>query len=236
MRASRSSGRETDERREPQSGEGLERLAPADRAAELCREQTRPLGRVVVHVGVDVGDDAHLGREERHLGQGLAEVGARSPHQGSVERPGDLNRQHTLRSQRPGELAGQGHGVGSAGDDDLARRVVVGHPHVALRPHASGFGVVVSDAEQGGHRSRRLLPGASHGLAPSDDEPDPVLEAEGTAGHERGVLTEAVAGARSRCETDPFDRVEDDETEDGGGQLRVLGLGQLLNRRFQEES
>ena len=64
----------------------------------------------------------------------------------------------------------------------------------------------------------------------------PVLEPEGTAGHERGVLAEAVAGASGGCEADPFDRVEDDETEDGRGQLGVLGLGQLLNRCFQEEA
>ncbi len=55
------------------AGQGLEGLAPADRAAQLGREQARPLGRVGVDPGVDVGHDRHLGGEERGVAQGLAQ-------------------------------------------------------------------------------------------------------------------------------------------------------------------
>ena len=189
-------GPELDERGEPQAGEGLERLAPAHRAAQLGGEQPRPLGRVVVHVRVHVGHDADLGGQEGDLGQRLAQVGARALHQGRVEGAGDLDRHDPLGTQALGQLAGQGDRVGRPGDHDLSRRVVVGHPHVALGAHAGRLGVVVRDAEERGHGPRRLLPGARHGLAAGDHQLDPVLEAEGAAGDQRGVLAQAVARRR----------------------------------------
>ena len=63
---------------------------------------------------------------------------------------------------------------------------------------------------------------------------DPVLEAEGAAGDERGVLAEAVAGAGGRREADPLDGVEHDQAEHGRGELGVLGLRELLDRRVEE--
>ena len=156
-------------------------------------------------------------------------------HQGRVEGARDLDRHHPLGPQALGELAGHGDRLGRARDHDLSGRVVVGHPDVALGAHARGLGVVVGDAQQRGHRPRRLLAGAGHGLAPRDHEPDPVLEAEGAAGDERGVLAQAVAGAGGRREADPLDRVEHDQAEHGGGQLGVLGLGQLLDRGVEQE-
>ena len=154
---------------------------------------------------------------------------------GRVERARYLNGHDPLGAEPLRQLAGQGHGFGGARDDDLAGRVVVGHPDVALGAHAGRLGVVVRDAEERGHRPRSLLAGARHGLAASDHQADPVLEAEGAAGHQRRVLAETVAGAGGRREADPLHRVEHNEAEHGGGQLRVLGLGQLLDRGAQEE-
>ncbi len=79
------SGPELDQGGEPETGERLERLAPPHGAAELGREQAGPVGRVVVHPGIDVGHDAHLGRAERDVRQRLAERGARPLHEGRVE-------------------------------------------------------------------------------------------------------------------------------------------------------
>ena len=89
--------------------------------------------------------------------------------------------------------------------------------------------------EQGGHGPGCLLAGPRHGLAAGHDELDPVLEAQGAAGHECGVLAQAVPGAGRRCESDALHRIEDDQAEHRGGQLGVLGPGQLLNGRVQQE-
>ena len=152
-----------------------------------------------------------------------------------MEGAGDLNGHDPLRSQLLRQLTGHRDGLRGAGDHDLARGVVVRHPDVALGPLAGRFGVVVGDAEEGGHRPRRLLAGPSHRLTTGDDELYPVLEAEGTAGHESGVLAETVPGARCRRESGPFHGVEHHEAEDRGRQLGVLRLGELLNRRFEEQ-
>ncbi len=147
----------------------------------------------------------------------------------------DLNRHDPLGPEALRQLAGEGDGVGSAGDHHLPRRVVVGDPDVALGAHAGRLGVVVGDAEEGRHRPRRLLAGTGHGLAARHHQLDPVLEAESAAGDERGVLAQAVTGAGGGREPDALDRVEHDQAEHGRGQLRVLGLGQFLNRGVQEE-
>ena len=223
------------ERGQAQAGEGLERLAPAHRAAELGREQARPVGRVVVDMGVHVGHDTHLGRQERDPGEGLAQVGACPLHERRVERTGDLDRHDALGAEALGQFAGLGDRFDRAGDHDLTRCVVVGDPDVAFGTHAGRLCVVVGDAEQGGHRPGCLLTGACHRLAVGDHELDPVIEAQGTAGDERGVLAQAVAGAGRRRQSDALDRVEDDQAQHCRGQLGVLRLGELFNGRVQQQ-
>ena len=79
-------GTELDERRRAEAVQRLERLAPADRAAELGGQQARPLRRVVVDAGVDVGDDRDLRREEDRVAERLAQGGPGRGHQRRMER------------------------------------------------------------------------------------------------------------------------------------------------------
>ena len=115
-----------------------------------------------------------------------------------------------------------------AGDDDLARGVVVGHPHLAFGPLAGGLDGVVVGAQHRRHGAGVLLGGVVHGLAPLGDEAQALLEAERAAGGQGGVLAQAVAGAQRGLDADALDGVEDDEAEDEGRQLGVGGGGELV--------
>ena len=229
--AQHAAGPELDEGREPEAGEGLERLAPAHRAAQLGREQPGPLGGVVVHVRVHVGHHADLGGQEGHLGQRLAQVGPGALHQGRVEGARDLNRHDALRPRGPWPARRPGRPLrrcrrsrpGRARCSWPPRR----RPRRACRPprrrRRRCRAARPSSPEPPRRRGPWPRPGRPPGWIPS-------LEAEGAAGDQRGVLAEAVAGAGGRGEPDPLHRVEHDQAEHGRGQLRVLGLGQLLDR------
>ena len=97
--------------------------------------------------------------------------------------------------------AGGGDALGRAGDHDLAGRVEVGDPHVAVGPPAGDLDLVVVEAEDRGHRARAVAAGVVHRLGPLGDEAHALVEAERAGGGERGVLAEAVAGAErsARC-------------------------------------
>ncbi len=71
-------------------------------------------------------------------------------------------------------------------------------------------------------------PRATTSRIPSSKPRDPLAT-------ERGVLAEAVAGAGGRREPDALDGIEHDEAEDGGGQLGVLGLRQLLDGSVEQQ-
>jgi hypothetical protein len=92
-----------------------------------------------------------------------------------------------------------------------------------------------ADAEEGGHGAGRLLAGPGHRLAAGHDQLDPVLEAEGATGDQRRVLAQAVSGTGGGGQSDALDGVEDHQAEHRGGQLRVLGFSQLLNRGPEEQ-
>ena len=62
-----------------------------------------------------------------------------------------------------------------------------------------------------------------------------MLEGQCPAGHQGGVLAQAVAGTGGRGEADPLDGIEDDQAEHRGGQLGVGRLGELLHRGTEEE-
>ena len=81
-------GPELDEGGPAEAGQGLERLAPPHRAAQLGREEPRPLGRVDVDAGVDVRDHRDLGRAEHRVAERLAQGRrGRRPSAGCGRRP-----------------------------------------------------------------------------------------------------------------------------------------------------
>ena len=219
----------------PQPGHRLEGLAPADRTAQLGREQAGPFSRVAVGAGVDVGHHRDLGSHERGVADGLAQGRAGRRHERGVKGARDRDGQDLSGTHLPGDDGHGGHGVGGPGDDHLSRRVVVRHPDVAFGPLAGGRRVVVGDPEQGGHRPGMVLAGPGHGLAPGDDESEPVFEGHGTAGHQAGVLAQAVPGAGRRREAEALDGVEHDQALGEGRQLGVGRRGQLLHGRLDEE-
>ena len=77
--------------------------------------------------------------------------------------------------------------------------------------------------------------GPGHGIAPGHHEADAVLEGQCPAGHQGGVLAQAVAGTGGRGETDPLDGIEDDQAEHRRGQLGVGRLGELLHLGMEEK-
>ena len=114
--------------------------------------------------------------------------------------------------------------------------VVVGHPHLALGALAGGVDGVVVGAHHRRHRPGVFLGGVVHGLAPLDHEPHALLEAEGAAGGQGGVLAQAVARAQPGLDADPLDGVEDDEAQDEGGELGVGAEGELVLVDVEEQA
>ena len=172
--------------------------------ADSSRGHSRPAR---VDAGVDVGDDRDLRRVEvvspsalRRRSRAAAMSGVwKAPPTGigqDLRAPISLAMRHDL-----------GHRVDRAGDDDLARRVVVGDPDVALGERGRrSFDVVVVHAEHGGHRARVRPRRPAAWRAPLGHEPEGVLVVEGAGGHEGGVLAEAVAGASRRARGRPARR------------------------------
>ncbi len=190
-------GADLDQGGDPQSGQRLHRLAPSDRAAQLGRQQPRPLGRVDVDAGIDVRDHRDLGGEEHRVAEGLAQRRPCRRHQRGVEGPGHRKGHDPSGSVVLGDLAQGGDGVGGAGHHHLARRVEVGHPHVALDAlaEATSARCVVGDAQEGGHGPGGVLARSGHGVPASHHQLGAVAVAEGAGRHQCGVLAQGVAGA-----------------------------------------
>ena len=142
--------------------------------------------------------------------------------------PATGNRDDLAGPELLGDGARPGHGLDGPGDDDLAGRVVVGHPHLALGALAGGVDGVVVGAHHRRHGPGVLLGRVVHGLAPLDHEPHALVEAEGAAGGQGGVLAQAVARAHGGLDADALDGVEDDEAEHERGQLGVGAEGELV--------
>ena len=166
----------------------------------------------------------------------LAQALASRRHERRVERSADRERQDPLRAERAGEVGDALEGLGGAGDDDLAGRVEVGDPGLALGTLARGLDVVVFEAEDGDHRPGALLGGVLHRGAALGDEAQPVLEGERAGRDEGGVLAEAVPGGGRRLEAEALGGVEDDEAGHEGGELGVGGPGQRLLVGVEEQS
>ena len=213
----------------------MEDLAPADGGAELGGEEVLPLGRGGVGPGVDVGQDRQLGVAEVGFGQRLAQAFPGRGHERGVEGPADLEGKDPAGPQLLGVPAGRLDGFRGAGDDHLARRVVVGQPHVAVGGGAGHGDVVVVQGDDRRHGPGPLAGGDLHGLAPLGDQADAIGEGHHTGRGEGGVLTQAVAGDAGGIHAEALHGVEDDEAHDVGGELGVAGLPQLVGIGSQQQ-
>ena len=85
-----------------------------------------------------------------------------------------------------------------------------------------------------------MVPGRSSAascmaVAPLDDQGGAVGEREGPGGHQGGVLTQAVAGAGARGESQALHGVEHDQARHEGGELGVGREGELLHGGVEEQ-
>ena len=130
---------------------------------------------------------------------------------------------------------GCGDAFGRTGDDDLARGVVVGDPHVGVGPPAGDIDLLVVEAEYRGHRARVLEPSIMHRIGAGDDEANAVVEAERPSGGQGGVLAKAVPCAVARFDAEPFGGIEDHQARHEGRQLSVAGIAQLVGVGVEEQ-
>ena len=127
------------------------------------------------------------------------------------------------------------HTLRRAGDDDLARRIEVGDPHIAVGAPAGNLDLVVVEPEHRCHGAGVLDSGLMHGVCAFDDQTHTLVEAQCARCRQRGVLAEAVARAEARLETETFCRVEHHQARHERRQLRVAGVAQLVGVGIEQE-
>ena len=65
-----------------------------------------------------------------------------------------------------------------SGNDDLAGRVVVGNPRVAIGATTRSISVIIVEAEDCNHRARAEVCGILHRLATDSHDADTIIEAQ----------------------------------------------------------
>ena len=93
-------------------GEGEQTMLPANRAAELSRQQTGPHGAGVVSECIDIADDRDFGVAWVRLGDGLAQPIASGGHERSVERAAHLQWHHLFGAEFFGDDGCRGDAFG----------------------------------------------------------------------------------------------------------------------------
>ena len=194
-----------------------------------------PLGAVIVGECIDVRHDRHLRVAWVRLGDRLAQPVASRRHERSVERTGHRQGHHLLGADLLGDRARRGNALRRAGDDDLARGIEVGDPHVGVGPAARDLDEVVVEPQHRGHRAGVVVTGLVHRVGTLADQPHAVVEGKCARGGEGGVLAQAVAGAEARLDTQPLDRVEDDQARHERRQLGVAGVLQLVGVGIEQQ-
>ena len=103
-----------------------------------------------------------------------------------------------LGAEAGGDLHGPLDGALVPRNDDLPRRVHVGHAHhLALRSFRAGLlGRGQLEAEERRHGARAHGDGLLHELAAPADEPHGIDETDGSRHHEGRVLAQAVTGGQ----------------------------------------
>ena len=175
-----------------QAGERLEGLAPAHRAAQLRRQESGPLGGVVVHVASTLATTGTSGAKKVTSASALRRAG-RAPCMRGVWNAPDTGIGMTRLAPSPlASSPATSDGFGRTGDHHLSWCVVVGHPHIALGAHARCLGVVVSDAQQ----RRPSSPGPPRPRAPW---PRPGRPRAGSRPRTRGHRSPSTRCTRRGC-------------------------------------
>ena len=206
----------------------VQHVLPTNGARELRREEARPLVALVVGQPVDVGDDRNVGVAGLGGTDRVAQPVAGGRHERRVEGPRDGKGHHPLGAEFLRVLGGRGDAVGRAGDDHLTGSVEVGDPHFGVGSAACDLYMVVVESEHGGHRARLGEACIVHRRRPSRDETDAVVETERTGRRQRGVLTEAVAGAVARFDAQALGCVEHDQARHERGELGIARVLQFV--------
>ena len=184
---------------------------------------------------VDVRYDDALRGADLDLVDRFAQAVARRRHEGRVERARNRQRHEPLAAQLFCDTTGLGDSVGVSGDDNLARCVVVGDPHVAAGAQAGRVDLIVLEPEHRSHSAGSVLGRDLHGLAALGDEAHRVREIEGAGRGQRAVLAEAVPGVGRGFTTDSTDRVEHHHAQHEGGELGIAGLFELVGIGVQQQ-
>jgi hypothetical protein len=188
-----------------------------------------------VGLGVDVRHDRDVGVSRVRFGDRVAKPVSRSDHERGVEGTGHGEPHHSLGAEVLRVGGGAVDAVGGAGDHDLSRGVVVGHPHVGIGEVAGDAHLVVVEAEDSRHGARTGEPRLVHRSGAHRHQLQTLLEAEGPGRGQRRVLAETVTGTEARVDADAADRVEHHEARHVRGHLRVAGVLQLVGIGVAEE-
>lgn len=215
-------------------GEVFHTFAPADAAGGLGDEVLDNLGAGLGGLCGGVHDAGELEVLRWGLGQlGLHRLGGVG-HERRVEGAADVEWEDAFGAQGFGGLGGGFEVLAGAGEDDLARGVIVCHGDAALG--GGLFGVFDGEAEDGEHPPPF---GLGHGLAAGFDQLHGLGEGEGAGGGDGGIFAEAVAGSCGNfvfyfrvLTVEIFPRQQAGEQEGG---LGVLREGEGFNRAIVHE-
>ena len=184
--------------------------------------------------GVDVLVDGADGRVEGGLLDGLGQLHASGLHEGAVEGAAHCQRQGFAFGLFH-QLAGPGHTLVGAADDQLARAVVVcRHDDLALDGGADVLDGLVVELEHGGHGGGGLLAALLHGVGAGDDQSQAILEAHGAGGDEGRELAQRVAAHHVGLKGFAHILGQNDAVEEDG-RLSDAGLLQVLRRAGEHE-
>jgi hypothetical protein len=181
-------------------------------ASQAC-EKTHLLGEdgldhggVGVGHGINVGDDGNAGLGDGHSGENLLELANSGLHEVSVESSshgeGDC---HACLEIGLGDLVNLGAGSLGARHGVVSRAEVVGDLDLAsgklscLGAESLDSGDVKAD--DANHSALLGLRGSLHGLSANLDNPEAILEADGTREAKSGVLAKAEACSTKNKQT-----------------------------------
>ena len=199
------------------------RFGPAHRAGQLPDQRLANGIDIVVRGHIAVLDHGHGGAANLGVGQNLAHRLGGRLHQRAVRRHADRQLDGAPRARRAALVQRPLHRRSVAGNNDLARGIIIGGDHDLIFGHfaADGGDHLVVQPEDGGHRTYALWNGRLHLATPLGHERDGGLEVERTGHDECRVFAQTVTGQSNRCR--PAEILPDAPYRDRAGQHRRLG-------------